>query len=144
MSVTALLLALIVSVRPLHLGACAQANVGDASPADCVAGSDCLRRPRQAAQPKGSPTRWLTLDDYPAQAIREARGGTVKYNLTIRADGKPRKCAVTSSSGDENLDEYTCSIMMRRARFCPATDSKSRPIEGSWTGGVTWKIPNEW
>jgi periplasmic protein TonB len=142
MPMVTLLLALFVPATPQPQENCAQAQSSVTAPPASTATSDCPRRPRQKAQPKGSPTRWLTLEDYPTRAIREERGGTVQYRLKIGSDGRPMKCDVTSTSGDAILDQQTCSILLRRARFCPATDRKGRPIEGEWTGGVTWKIPD--
>ena len=145
MPVVAFLFALSSTGAAQPLGHCAQARLGAAQQVVVAASplADCPHRSRQSAKPKGSPTRWFTLNDYPARALREERQGTVKFSLKVGRDGRPTRCDITSSSGHDVLDQYTCNLLMRRARFCPATDRKSHPIDGEWSGGVTWAIPEE-
>src|SRR5579863_3334933 len=95
----------------------------------------------KGAQPKGSPSEWVTTDDYPPRALREERAGTTRFHLTIGPNGRPTDCQVTSSSGSPDLDEATCTYASRRARFTPATDTDGQPTTGSYSGSVRWVIP---
>src|SRR5579863_4219481 len=95
----------------------------------------------KGAQPKGSPSEWVTTDDYPPRALREERAGTTRFHMTVGPNGRPTDCQVTSSSGSPDLDEATCTYASRRARFTPATDTDGQPTTGSYSGSVRWVIP---
>ena len=97
----------------------------------------------RAAAPRGNPGSWATTNDYPSRALREERAGTTGFRLTVGADGRATGCTVTSSSGHNDLDEATCSNVMRRARFTPATDGEGQPTTGSYSGRIRWVIPEE-
>lgn len=94
-----------------------------------------------AAQPRNNPGSWATSNDYPSRALREEREGTTGFRLTVGTDGRPTDCQITSSSGSPDLDEATCSNVMRRARFKPATDSNGQPTTGTYVSRVRWVIP---
>jgi len=69
----------------------------------------------------------ISTDDYPASAIRNEEQGTVRVRLTIDTNGRVSDCSVTSGSGSSALDNATCSLLRRRARFTPARDSNGNP-----------------
>lgn len=95
------------------------------------------------ATPKGNPGNWATTNDYPTRALREEREGVTGFRVSVGSDGKPTGCSVTGSSGSPDLDEATCSNVMRRARFNPATDGEGNPTSGSYSGRVRWVIPKD-
>ena len=86
---------------------------------------------------------WITNRDYPTQALREERQGLVGFRILIDEQGKPESCEITKSSGYADLDEATCSAMMRRAHFKPATDEAGNPIKGNFSGNFRWVIPRD-
>ncbi|HET8612402.1 MAG TPA: TonB family protein, partial [Sphingomonas sp.] len=93
------------------------------------------------AQPKQSPSEWLTTDDYPPSALRAGEEGRTGFTLSIGADGRVTACSVTRSSGSEALDNAACRIITRRARFTPARDAEGRPTAGSYANSVSWRLP---
>lgn len=95
----------------------------------------------RAAKPKGAPGLWITENDYPTRAIREARAGATRLQLAIGPDGHPSACTVVTSSGSGDLDDTACARMMQRARFEPATGDDGRRTAGSWTTTVRWELP---
>ncbi|MBX9925607.1 MAG: energy transducer TonB, partial [Hyphomicrobiaceae bacterium] len=95
------------------------------------------------AKPKGNPGRWATNDDYPARAQREEREGTAGFRVTIGPDGRVTGCDITASSGHADLDQETCKLVTRRARFDPALDRDGNPTTGSYSNRVRWQIPKE-
>ena len=97
----------------------------------------------KSAQPKGNPGNWATTNDYPTRALREEREGVTGFRVTVGTDGRATGCDVTSSSGSADLDQATCSNVMRRARFTPATDGEGNPTTGSYSSRVRWVIPKE-
>lgn len=93
--------------------------------------------------PRMSPSNWVRYFDYPPiMQLIEAEGETV-FSLTIGEDGKVGACRITSSSGWALLDERACSLMTRRARFIPATDSEGYFIVGFFNSRVRWQMPSD-
>lgn len=108
-------------------------------------------RPRSAQTPasttsptgsaKGDLRRLFSADDYPALAQRNGEEGTVQAELAVNGDGRVEKCTVIRSSGSKTLDEATCSILQRRARFTPARDVNGDAVSDTvTTPPVTWRL----
>ena len=95
----------------------------------------------KAPQPRNNPGSWATSDDYPTKAMREDRAGSTRFTVTVDAEGKVSSCQVTGSSGHSDLDDATCKLVTRRARFKPATDGEGNPTSGSYSNVVRWQIP---
>lgn len=93
------------------------------------------------ARPKSNPARWVTNEDYRPRWILEEMAGTARFTLQIDASGKVTGCTVTRSTGHAPLDAATCQLVSQRARFDAARDSTGRPVPGSYSGMITWKIP---
>lgn len=112
-------------------------------------------RPPQSAQSPPSQVRriippqraranlnsYMSMDDYPAEALRANEQGTTGFNLTIGPDGRVADCRVTSSSGSAALDQATCRILRSRARYTPARDGAGNPTSGTDSGRMTWRLP---
>jgi TonB family protein len=81
---------------------------------------------------------WISGLDFPVQEHPDE--GRVQYMVSVGIDGRVSNCSIVSPSGSALLDEATCNVVSRRARFDPATDQNSNPIEGSYTGSVNWQI----
>ena len=50
-------------------------------------------------------------------------------------------CTITSSTGHPDLDEATCRLLPRRARFTPAKGSDGNEMPDTYTGRITWRLP---
>jgi len=70
----------------------------------------------------------LSLDDYPAEAIRLGQQGTVRVRLKISAQGRVMGCSIIQSVS-KSLDRATCLILHQRARFKPPTGPNGKAIE---------------
>ena len=68
---------------------------------------------------------------YPAKVV---------FQIVVGRNGRASACRVLESSGHAPLDEYTCRAIVRYARFEPALDAQGRPITGSYSSSVTWKV----
>lgn len=64
--------------------------------------------------------------DYPVRALREGRQGTVIIALTVGPDGRPKSCAIASSSGHADLDRAACTSAVRATGFPPLADGSDR------------------
>lgn len=78
----------------------------------------------------------ITNRDYPREIQRAwPRGGRIFVRIRVLASGQISQCDVMRSFGDRNADQWTCSLLMRRGRFQPATDARGRPID-AWFGYI--------
>ncbi|MCX9146667.1 TonB family protein [Erythrobacter sp. WG] len=92
-------------------------------------------------RPRNNPARWVTNADYRSRWIMEGLEGTARFTLAIDAAGQVTGCAITRSTGHAALDAATCDLVGRRARFDAARDATGRPVAASYTGTITWTIP---
>lgn len=93
------------------------------------------------ARPTNGPAGWITTNDYPDRDLRRGNEGSGSYRLTIGTNGRVTGCEMTSSTGHRSLDRQTCRVIRRVARFSPATDTTGARVTGTYTGSVTWQIP---
>ena len=84
--------------------------------------------PETAATPAGKPGIKSTAD-YPPEALKNGWEGDVVAELTVDATGKARDCTVAVSSGHKVLDDATCDVLIKRARFKPGQDKDGNPVE---------------
>lgn len=54
---------------------------------------------------------YVSNDDYPLDAIRNGEQGTVRFTLTVGADGRVSNCMIVESSGSASLDSTSCRIL---------------------------------
>lgn len=88
----------------------------------------------QATRP--SLVRGITNRDYPRTIQRRwPRGGAIFVRLRIEPSGRPSQCDVMRSYGDRIADQWTCSLIMERGVFRPATNERGEPIS-AWYGYI--------
>ncbi len=68
-------------------------------------------------------------------------GGTVRFALTVTPQGRVKACEIIESSDNFLIDEKTCKLLARRARFTPAQDKRGNPVAGRWESRIHWKVP---
>ena len=94
-----------------------------------------------APRPRNSVQSWITSNDYLRRDLTREREGIARYRLVVGSDGGVDACEITASTGHTSLDRNTCRLIQRRARFEPATDGNGARVVGTYTGTVTWQIP---
>ena len=94
-----------------------------------------------SAKPRNDPGAWLTNSDYRSSWVRREYTGVAGFRLDIAASGKVTGCRITSSTGHSELDEATCKLIQRRARFEPARGPNGEPVAGSFSSSVRWQLP---
>lgn len=82
----------------------------------------------------------FSADDYPDYLLAAGLSGTVYTRTTIRPDGTTQGCVAELSSTDPKLDAYTCSIILKRAKFRPATWKDGTPVYGVIRVPVKWIV----
>lgn len=98
---------------------------------------------KDAAKARGNLLNLFGDDDYPNSALQNNEQGTTAVVLSIGTDGRVSGCSITSSSGSSALDNATCNVLRRRARFTPATDTSGNPTTDTYPQRVTWRVPPE-
>ena len=88
-----------------------------------------------------APYAWIAAEDYPQQAARAGLGGWVGYALDVDAQGGVTGCKVTRYSGVAALDNITCGLLMRRARFLPARGADGKAVASHYAGRLMWNAP---
>jgi TonB family protein len=95
--------------------------------------------PREAV-PLGDPGRWIRHEDYPSSAVMDQTEGAVSFQLKVDPQGRVSECVVTISSGVPVLDDTACNLITLRAVFDPARDKKGKPVWGTYSNRVVWKM----
>src|SRR3546814_19942676 len=80
--------------------------------------------PAVSASPKGRRATWITTEDYPGSAQRAGDEGATAIKVDIDSEGRVTSCTVPASSGSAALDDATCKLYQRRARFNPAQNGR--------------------
>ena len=93
------------------------------------------------ARPRNNPAEWVTTNDYRSAWIRRGLTGTANFRLDIAANGRVSNCSITRSSGHSVLDEATCTLIQKRARFEPARDTSGDAVAGSYASAIRWDLP---
>jgi periplasmic protein TonB len=83
-----------------------------------------------SARVVGNPGTWVTVDDYPADALAARQQGSVRVSYNVNAQGLIENCQVASSSGWPSLDAATCRLITLRGRYTPAQDATGQAIPG--------------
>jgi hypothetical protein len=79
-------------------------------------------------------------DDVPLSIMREQDVRVVGVRLTVDPTGKLQACSAEFTSGLTKLDEYTCEIIRRRARFQPARGPDGQSAYGIIRTPITWTV----
>ena len=58
--------------------------------------------------------------------------------LTVAESGRVSDCSVLHSTGDTQVDQALCSLMVRQSRWAPAQDRQGRPITVKVRYTATW------
>ena len=111
------------------LAVLAMGPVSEASPAGPTAVSTSIIRHAQARQ---NLSLYVRAGDYFGVQ------GRVFFELVVSPQGRVTACRVERSSGSAALDDKTCQIMLRRARFSPARDAQGAPVEDRATASIGW------
>lgn len=71
--------------------------------------------------------------------LMEERGRSL-FGVQVNPDGRVANCIIVQSSGFARLDDLTCRLVTRRARFAPAMTADGVPTIGYYSQAVRWAI----
>ncbi|MXO89618.1 energy transducer TonB [Pontixanthobacter aquaemixtae] len=94
------------------------------------------------AKPINNPGSWVSNRDYRSSWIRRELTGIARFRVSIGTNGRVQDCRVLSSTGHSELDNATCSLVSRRAKFEAARDSQGNKVTGSFTTAISWELPD--
>jgi protein TonB len=94
-----------------------------------------------SAAPRNDPATWITTDDYRSSWIRREWVGIAGFRLEIAANGTIEQCTITRSTGHNAIDNATCALVSKRAKFQPARGGEGQAVAGSFNGAVEWRLP---
>lgn len=84
---------------------------------------------------------WFEFHDYPNKAFERHEEGVTRFDLLVAPDGHVANCTIEKSSGYADLDNWTCFLAKRRARFAPARTTDGQPAYGVYRTQAVWRIP---
>jgi len=82
----------------------------------------------------------ISDSDYPREAYKAGASGTVYLRFIVGANGRVTSCTVTRSSGNADLDNTTCRLIMERFRYRPTRDRSGKAIPDEVTGFHKWEL----
>lgn len=94
-----------------------------------------------AATPRNNAANWVTDADYRTIWINRDMYGSASFRLDVAANGRVDSCRITRSTGHAALDQATCALIAKRARFNPAKDGAGNTVAGSYSGSINWVLP---
>lgn len=96
-----------------------------------------------AAKARNNPGEWITEADYKSSWINRGWAGNAGFRLEVGASGRVEGCEITRSTGFAALDEATCALVTKRARFDPARNGDGDKVSGTYSSSVRWQIPED-
>ena len=94
-----------------------------------------------SATPRGNPGDWITQSDYRSSWIRREMTGVASFSVGVGTNGRVTNCTVDRSTGYDALDNATCKLIAKRARFNPAKDRNGDTVAGDYSSSVRWQLP---
>lgn len=88
-----------------------------------------------------TPQPWFEFKDYPMDAFEKSWEGLTRFQLLIAPDGRIASCSITGSSGHPSLDEKTCYLATKRAKFSPASGPDGARAWGVYRSQAAWLLP---
>lgn len=86
---------------------------------------------------------WAGKIQYPLKAKRQRSEGVTYFDLLISPDGEPTSCRATKSSGFDELDQTTCAVALKQAKFQPARDDRGEPTHMLLRGHFAWTLGSQ-
>ena len=93
-----------------------------------------------ATLPKAEIAKLFTDQDYPNKLVEKGIQGSVCALLTIDSNGAVTACRAIESSRTVELDELTCAIFRKRARYAPAIDKTGKAVSAPSYFRVNWMV----
>lgn len=81
------------------------------------------------------------VSDYPSGAVSRKEQGTAGVRYWIGINGKVSDCRIVEMSGSAILDQRTCEVITKRARYMPARVESGEPVASIGFQRIRWELP---
>jgi hypothetical protein len=85
----------------------------------------------------------MNSDDVPVYLRNHNGEWIIGFGVTVTPNGKNHGCQIEKSSGLPELDAYTCGLVVKRARFKPATATSGQPVFGVYRAYTVYRVADE-
>lgn len=92
--------------------------------------------------PANDPATWVSINDYPREALEHHQEGAVGFSLEVSPAGYVQSCRITQSSGAPTLDAATCALVFVRARFEPSRERAQAAPDATYASRIRWAYPS--
>lgn len=93
------------------------------------------------AFPKSTPSGWITDDDLPRSLlIQKSVELEVPMTFTIGIDGRISECKTPDDLRPRGIGKYTCSLLVRRARFEMPRGRDGEPYATQGHSRIVWRV----
>jgi TonB family protein len=103
-------------------------------------GMDEAAQAAMAKLPEREGKPFFRPDDYPDDLLDKGIQGSVGVLMNVDERGQLINCRAVETSGTPVLDEATCNVLRKRARFRPAISRDGEPMAALTYWRVTWQI----
>lgn len=86
------------------------------------------------------PGEWFNSKEHPKTALRVAERGHLAYTIDVAPDGSAIRCTTPTQT---DLDSTVCDLLMKSARFTPATDDQGKPAFAVYSGIASFLMPGK-
>lgn len=83
---------------------------------------------------------FFKADDYPTDLVDQGVQGTVGVVMNVDDHGQLTNCRIVETSGTPELDEATCGVLRKRAKFNPAVNRDGAAMAALTYWRVNWQI----
>lgn len=87
-----------------------------------------------------NPGEWFNSKEHPKTALRVAERGHLAYTIDVAPDGAAIRCTTAMQT---DLDRSVCELLMKSARFTPATDDQGKPAFAVYSGIASFLMPGK-
>jgi len=88
----------------------------------------------------GDTVSLFSPNDYPKESLANDQFGTVGALLWVDITGRVSSCEIIESSAARPLQEATCNIVKRRARFTAGKDAAGKPVRAPFFFRIRWAL----
>nr|WP_298898177.1 TonB family protein [uncultured Altererythrobacter sp.] len=77
---------------------------------------------------------------YPRHLLARGEEASIAVRMTVNTKGRASFCEVLNFSGSASFNDTACLLLLRHARFSPATNSDGDPVPSFYRTQITYRI----
>ena len=92
----------------------------------------------RSASPKNNPGRWITVNDYPPDALERGSDALISFRLLLDDTGEITRCDPLGQFAEKDFSANLCTRISQRAKMSPALGPDGSPVKSYYTGQVSF------